>query len=103
MVVAYIQYPTDIRPEGGEDWNDKTVEGTSDWPHHIPRLYSIYSALTLLTRLLMTKLGIEIDSVLGNLSIMPEHLYIGGHSLGGAYSLMHYRWCKNLVGAIKHW
>ena len=29
----------------------------------------------------------EIDAVLGNLSIMPEHLYIGGHSLGGAYAL----------------
>ncbi|MCH2648280.1 MAG: hypothetical protein MKZ57_00530 [Candidatus Poseidoniaceae archaeon] len=87
-VVAYVQYPTDVRPDGGEDWNDNTVEGTSDWPHHVPRLHSIYSALTMLNTIIDDETrGTQIDSVLGNLSIMPEHLYIGGHSLGGAYSL----------------
>ena len=88
MVVAYIQYPTDVRPEGGDDWDDKVAEGTSDWPHHVPRLHSIYSALGLLKTIISDDTrGMEIDDVLGNLSIMPQHLYIGGHSLGGAYSL----------------
>jgi len=88
MVVAYIQYPTDVRPEGGDDWNDHVFEGTSDWPHHIPRLFSIYSALNLLNTTISDETrGTEIDDVLGDLSIMPQHLYIGGHSLGGAYSL----------------
>jgi len=88
MVVAYIQYPTDVRPEGGDDWDDKVFQGTSDWPHHVPRLYSIYSALNQLNSIISDETrGAEIDDVLGNLTIMPEHLYIGGHSLGGAYSL----------------
>jgi len=88
MVVAYIQYPTDIRPEGADNWDDTESEGMSDWPHHIPRLYSIYSALNSLEEIIGDDTrGPEIDAVLGNLSIMPEHLYIGGHSLGGAYAL----------------
>ena len=88
MVVAYIQYPTDVRPDGGDDWDDHEFEGTSDWPHHVPRLYSIYSALNLLNTIISDETrGTEIDDVLGNLTIMPQHLYIGGHSLGGAYSL----------------
>ncbi len=88
MVVAFIQYPTDIRPEGADNWDDTESEGMSDWPHHIPRLYSIYSALNSLEEIIGDDTrGPEIDAVLGNLSIMPEHLYIGGHSLGGAYAL----------------
>ena len=88
MVVAYIQYPTDIRPEGADNWDDTESEGMSDWPHHVPRLYSIYSALNSLEEIIGDDTrGEEIDAVLGNLSIMPEHLYIGGHSLGGAYAL----------------
>ena len=88
MVVAYIQYPTDVRPEGGDDWDVEVFQGTSDWPHHVPRLYSIYSALNQLNSIISDETrGAEIDDVLGNLTIMPEHLYIGGHSLGGAYSL----------------
>ena len=88
MVVAYIQYPTDIRPEGADNWEDTESEGMSDWPHHVPRLYSIYSALNSLEEIIGDDTrGSEIDAVLGNLSIMPEHLYIGGHSLGGAYAL----------------
>ena len=88
MVVAYIQYPTDIRPEGGDDFDPNNIAGTSDWPHHVPRLYSINSALNKLNIIIGDDTrGQEIDDVLGNLSIMPEHLYIGGHSLGGAYSI----------------
>ena len=43
--VAFIQYPTDVRPDGGDDFDATTTNGTSDWPHHVPRLYSIQSAL----------------------------------------------------------
>lgn len=88
MVVAYIQYPTDVRPEGGEDFEPTIIDGTSDWPHHVPRMLSIESALNRLNEIITASpRDAAIDEVLGNLTIMPEHLWIGGHSLGGAYSL----------------
>ena len=88
MVVAYIQYPTDVRPEGGEDFEPTIIDGTSDWPHHVPRMLSIESALNRLNEIITASpRDTAIDEVLGNLAIMPEHLWIGGHSLGGAYSL----------------
>lgn len=88
MVVAYIQYPTDVRPEGGEDFEPTIIDGTSDWPHHVPRMLSIESALSRLNEIITASpRDTAIDEVLGNLTIMPEHLWIGGHSLGGAYSL----------------
>ena len=88
MVVAYIQYPTDVRPEGGEDFKPTIIDGTSDWPHHVPRMLSIESALNRLNEIITASpRDTAIDEVLDNLTIMPEHLWIGGHSLGGAYSL----------------
>ena len=88
MVVAYIQYPTDVRPEGGEDFEPTIIDGTSDWPHHVPRMLSIESALSRLNEIITASpRDTAIDAVLDNLTIMPEHLWIGGHSLGGAYSL----------------
>ena len=88
MVVAYIQYPTDVRPEGGDDFDPTIIEGTSDWPHHVPRMLSIQSALQRLNEIITaTPRDDAIDDVLKDLIIMPEHLWIGGHSLGGAYSL----------------
>jgi hypothetical protein len=88
MVVAYIQYPTDVRPEGGENFEPTIIDGTSDWPHHVPRMLSIESALNRLNEIITASpRDTAIDEVLGNLTIMPEHLWIGGHSLGGAYSL----------------
>ena len=88
MVVAYIQYPTDVRPEGGENFEPTIIDGTSDWPHHVPRMLSIESALNRLNEIITASpRDTAIDEVLGNLAIMPEHLWIGGHSLGGAYSL----------------
>ena len=88
MAVAYIQYPTDVRPEGGDDFEPTIVNGTSDWPHHVPRMLSIESALNRLNEIIAASpRDTDIDDVLGNLTIMPEHLWIGGHSLGGAYAL----------------
>jgi hypothetical protein len=88
MVVAYIQYPTDVRPEGGDDFESTIIEGTSDWPHHAPRMLSIQSALLRLNEIITaTPRDGAINDVLEDLVIMPEHLWIGGHSLGGAYSL----------------
>ena len=97
MVVAYIQYPTDIRPDGGEDFEATTVNGTSDWPHHVPRMLSIESALQHLNGLITASpRDVAIDDVLGNLTIMPQHLWIGGHSLGGAYSLQALGMAQNM-------
>ena len=88
MAVAYIQYPTDVRPEGGDDYEPNLVDGTSDWPHHVPRMLSIQSALNQLNQTITSEpRDASIDEILDNLTIMPEHLWIGGHSLGGAYAL----------------
>lgn len=88
MAVAYIQYPTDVRPEGGDDFEPTIVNGTSDWPHHVPRMLSIESALNRLNEIIASSpRNTDINDVLRNLAIMPEHLWIGGHSLGGAYAL----------------
>ena len=97
MVVAYIQYPTDIRPDGGDDFEATIVNGTSDWPHHVPRMLSIESALQHLNGLITASpRDAAIDNVLGNLTIMPQHLWIGGHSLGGAYSLQALGMAQNM-------
>jgi len=88
MAVAYIQYPTDVRPKGGDDFEPDLVDGTSDWPHHVPRMLSIQSALNLLNQTITSEPRDDaIEEILDDLTIMPEHLWIGGHSLGGAYAL----------------
>ena len=70
MVVAYIQYPTDVRPEGGEDFEPTIIDGTSDWPHHVPRMLSIESALNRLNEIITASpRDTAIDAVLDNLTI----------------------------------
>ncbi|RPG78557.1 MAG: sulfite exporter TauE/SafE family protein [Euryarchaeota archaeon TMED117] len=88
MVVAYIQYPTDVRPKEAETFTLVEENGMSNWPHHVPRMHALQSAMDLLQeRIDDTTRDDFVNQTLGELKILPEHLWIGGHSLGGAYSL----------------
>jgi hypothetical protein len=88
MVVAYIQYPTDVRPKEADTFTLVEENGMSNWPHHIPRMHALQSAMDLLQeRIDDTTRDDFVNQTLGELKILPQHLWIGGHSLGGAYSL----------------
>ena len=88
MVVAYIQYPTDVRPKEADTFTLVEENGMSNWPHHVPRMHALQSAMDLLQeRIDDTTRDDFVNQTLGELKILPEHLWIGGHSLGGAYSL----------------
>ena len=88
MVVAYIQYPTDVRPKEAETFTLVEENGMSNWPHHVPRMHALQSAMNLLQeRIDDTTRDDFVNQTLGELKILPQHLWIGGHSLGGAYSL----------------
>ena len=88
MVVAYIQYPTDVRPKEADTFTLVEENGMSNWPHHVPRMHALQSAMDLLQeRIDDTTRDDFVNQTLGELKILPQHLWIGGHSLGGAYSL----------------
>lgn len=87
MVVAYIQYPTDVRPEEAETFTLVEENGMSNWPHHVPRMHALQSAVNVLQERIDDKTRDDfVNETLGDLKILPQHLWIGGHSLGGAYS-----------------
>lgn len=86
MAVAFVQYPSDINPEIPDGFDDFDVFGASNWPHHEYRAQAFEAAFDELERVaLQDNRSAEIDAVLGNHTIDPSHLWLGGHSLGGAY------------------
>jgi hypothetical protein len=96
MVVAYIQYPTDVRPEEADTFTLVEEDGMSNWPHHVPRMHALQSAMDLLQeRIDDTTRDSVVNETLGDLKILPQHLWIGGHSLGGAYSLQVLQMAQN--------
>ena len=89
MAVAFVQYPSHINPEIPEGLKGIDVEGASNYPHHEYRASAIASALdTLQTVALNEVRHSTVDSALGNVTIDASHLWIGGHSLGGAYTFV---------------
>ena len=89
MAVAFIQYPSHIDPPIPEGLTGIDVEGASNYPHHEYRAIAIASALdTLQDVALNSSRHSTVDLALGNVSINPSHLWIGGHSLGGAYTFI---------------
>jgi len=88
MAVAYIQYPTDVRPKEADTFTLVEENGMSNWPHHVPRMHALQSAMDLLQERIDDSTRDDfVNQTLGELKILPQHLWIGGHSLGGAYSL----------------
>ena len=89
MAVAFIQYPSDISPEIPEGFVAVDSEGASNWPHHIYRALAFNAAFNELERVALdSNRSVEVDNILGEMKIDPSHLWIGGHSLGGAYAFL---------------
>jgi len=87
--VAFIQYPSYIDPPIPDGLTGIDIEGASNYPHHEYRALAIASALNTLQDVALDNSRHEtVNLALGNVSINPSHLWIGGHSLGGAYSFI---------------
>lgn len=83
MAVAFIQYPSDVHPVGVDTFDLIEAQGMSNHPQHIPRSAAIAAAIEHLNETaLVGNRSAWIDSVIGNTSIDPSHLWVGGHSLG---------------------
>ncbi|RJU98592.1 MAG: hypothetical protein DWC04_03070 [Candidatus Poseidoniales archaeon] len=89
IAVAFVQYPSHIDPPIPAGLEGIDVEGASNYPHHEYRAMAIAAALDTVQDL---ALGDDrhpsVDAAIGNVTINPSHLWIGGHSLGGAYSFI---------------
>lgn len=87
MAVAFIQYPSDIWPANVESFTPTERGGVSDFLQHTYRHDSIRVALeTMSLALLSEQRDQNVDSILGSTLISKDYLWIGGHSLGAAYS-----------------
>lgn len=89
MAVALLQYPSDLRPEGYESFEATDVEGTSDFLQHEYRNTAIRAAIDHLDTMVLGENRSAItEDTLGNITIDPTSLWVGGHSLGGAYTFI---------------
>ncbi len=89
MAVALLQYPSDLRPEGYESFEATDVEGTSDFLQHEYRNTAIRAAIGHLDGMVLGENRSAItEETLGNITIDPTSLWVGGHSLGGAYTFI---------------
>ena len=75
MMVAFIQYPSDVTPPGWDTYSLVEQNGMSNHPFHLPRAQALEAAINYLPSIL--------DS-----EVNTDHLYIGGHSLGAGYALL---------------
>lgn len=89
IAVAFVQYPSHIDPPIPEGLTGIDVEGASNYPHHEYRAMAIASALDMVQDVALNETRHpSVDSALGNVTIDTSHLWIGGHSLGGAYTFI---------------
>jgi hypothetical protein len=89
IAVAFVQYPSHIDPPIPEGLKGIDVEGASNYPHHEYRAMAIAAALDTVQNLALNESRHpSVDAALGNVTINSSHLWIGGHSLGGAYTFV---------------
>ena len=89
IAVAFVQYPSHIDPPIPEGLKGIDVEGASNYPHHEYRAMAIAAALDTVQNIALNESRhSSVDAALGNVTINPSHLWIGGHSLGGAYTFV---------------
>ena len=89
MAVALLQYPSDLRPDGYESFEAVDVNGTSDFLQHAYRDTAIRAAIGHLeTMIIGENRSTEMETNLGNITVDPTSLWVGGHSLGGAYTFI---------------
>ena len=75
IATMYIQYPSDVWPETWDTYTAVYENGAANYPHHVPRVAAINSALDYFSEILPE----EVDE---------SNLYVGGHSLGAGYALV---------------
>ncbi len=75
MAVAFIQYPSDVQPEGWDTYVLEEKQGMSNHPYHVPRAIAIEAALDHLNTILPQ-------------NIDYSNMLISGHSLGAGYALL---------------
>ena len=89
IAVAFVQYPSDIRPEGFEDHQVTEQQGMTDFLQHSYRDLAIHAAITHIDETLLGSSRLsQINETLGPIVVDPSTLWSGGHSLGGAYSFL---------------
>ena len=89
MAVAFLQYPSDIRPPGVEDHVATETGGQSDFLQHPYRNLAIRAAVERMDEVLLSDQRSEwVNDTLGNITVDPSYLWVGGHSLGGAYTFL---------------
>ena len=89
MAVAFIQYPSHIDPVIPDGLEGEDIEGASNYPHHEYRALAIASALDTVNDVALSEQRhSSVDLALKNITIDSSHLWIGGHSLGGAYTFI---------------
>lgn len=89
MAVAFLQYPSDIRPEGHETHNEIDENGMSNFLQHVYRDIALRAALNHLDSVLLSpERSPEFDDHLGHVVVDPATLWVGGHSLGAAYTFL---------------
>ncbi len=89
IAVAFLQYPSDLRPEGHESFDERYEEGTSNFLQHTYRNLSVRAAMDHLEMLALREPRDErIDQAIGDVMIDPSSLWVGGHSLGAAYTFL---------------
>lgn len=89
IAVAFLQYPSDLRPEGHETFDERYDQGTSNFLQHTYRNLSIRAAMDALQAMALGDGRDErIDETLGQVVIDPSSLWVGGHSLGAAYTFL---------------
>ena len=89
VAVAFIQYPSDLRPDGHEQHEATYANGTSDYLQHTYRDLAIRAALDHVDSILLSEeRDAELDAHLGEVIVDPTSLWAGGHSLGAAYTFI---------------
>ena len=89
IAVAFIQYPSDLRPDGYEAHEATYEAGMSDYLQHTYRDLAIRAAMDhVQTILLQGQRAPEIDAHLGEVIVDPTTLWAGGHSLGASYTFL---------------
>lgn len=89
VAVAFIQYPSDLRPEGHDQHEATYANGTSDYLQHTYRDLAIRAALDHVDSILLSEeRDAELDAHLGDVVVDPTSLWAGGHSLGAAYTFI---------------
>ena len=79
VVVAYVQYPSDVMPPGYDNYTLLEQYGMSNHPFHLPRAVAINAALDFM----VTKLPDNTNT---------DNLLVGGHSLGAGYAFLALDW-----------